>query len=117
MTSSVKIKTAQFMAVIAGSVMALTLAVVPIHALEATGAAQGDASAQILQLAQAKPSGKQANPSGKRPPREAVEACEGRVAGDACSFELPDGKTEAGTCRAPDAKAPAACAPAKAPKG
>ena len=61
MTSSVKIKTAQFMAVIAGSVMALTLAVVPIHALEATGAAQGDASAQILQLAQANRRSRRAN--------------------------------------------------------
>lgn len=107
MKSPVKIKTAQFMAVIAGSVMALTLAVLPIHALESADAA----SAQVLHLAQAKP-------EGKRPPREAMQACEGQSSGDACSFDLRDGTAVKGTCRTPDEKVPAACVPANAhPEG
>lgn len=48
------------------------------------------------------------------PPPEAVDACVDHAAGDACSFDGPDG-TITGTCFKPDdapADAPLACAPA-----
>jgi hypothetical protein len=52
-----------------------------------------------------------------RPPKEAVDACATLSAGDACSFDMPDG-TVTGTCWKPDdapKDAPLACAPADAP--
>jgi hypothetical protein len=47
------------------------------------------------------------------PPPAAVDACADKAAGDACSFDGPDG-TITGTCFKPDdapADAPLACAP------
>ena len=59
----------------------------------------------------------QSGPGGKRPPREAMDACEGKASGAACSFESREGNIS-GTCRAPDNNAPAACVPRGAgPKG
>lgn len=51
-----------------------------------------------------------------RPPKEAIDACDQKAAGDDCSFETPDG-TLNGTCFKPDdapADAPLACAPPEA---
>lgn len=42
---------------------------------------------------------------GHRPPREALEACEGKAAGDACTVVLPDREID-GTCTAPPEGAP-----------
>ena len=52
----------------------------------------------------------QSGPGGKRPPREAMDACEGKTSGAACSFESREGGVT-GTCRTPDGDAPAACVP------
>ena len=60
-----------------------------------------------------------AHADGKRkppchPPPEAVDACDGRASGDACSFETPDGDTLSGSCFKPDdapGDAPLACKP------
>jgi len=52
----------------------------------------------------------QSGPGGKRPPREAMDACEGKTSGAACSFDAREGNIS-GTCRAPDDTAPAACVP------
>lgn len=48
-----------------------------------------------------------------RPPREAVEACEGLEAGDLCGFTSPHGSLE-GTCKPPPRghDGPLACVPA-----
>lgn len=47
------------------------------------------------------------------PPPEAIEACSGKAAGDACEV-AHDGHTLAGTCRSgPDGAGPLACAPAR----
>ncbi|GAA6202495.1 hypothetical protein [Aquicoccus sp. SU-CL01552] len=52
----------------------------------------------------------QSGPDGGRPPREAMDACTGKSAGAACSFDAPEGSVT-GTCHAPDDNAPAACVP------
>ena len=52
----------------------------------------------------------QSGPGGGRPPREAMDACTGKSAGAACSFDAREGSVT-GTCRAPDDNAPAACVP------
>lgn len=49
-------------------------------------------------------------PGGGRPPREAVDACEGKSSGAACSFEGRDGSSS-GTCQSPESNVPAACVP------
>ena len=65
-------------------------------------------------LAQA---GGKGGPGDQRPPREALDACEGKSTGAACSFDARDGAMS-GTCQSPDAQAPAACMPkGGAPKG
>ena len=48
------------------------------------------------------------------PPPEALAACEGRSAGDACSFERDDEEVE-GTCFTPADDKPLACRPSEAP--
>jgi hypothetical protein len=56
-----------------------------------------------------------APPLPRQPPREAIEACEGRAAGDACTVKLPD-RTIDGVCRnGPDGNGPLACAPSAPP--
>ena len=59
--------------------------------------------------AEAKPPG-----GGRGPPPEAIAACEGKQAGDACSFEGRRGAEE-GSCFAPREDLPLACRPANAP--
>jgi len=50
-----------------------------------------------------------------RPPKEAVDACTGHDAGDACAFDH-DGHHVTGTCTAgPDADKPLACKPDQPP--
>lgn len=49
----------------------------------------------------------------RKPPQEAIDACSGHSAGDACSFSGRRGTME-GTCFAP-AQKPLACRPANAP--
>lgn len=46
----------------------------------------------------------------KRPPREAVEACETASEGDACSFSGREGENVSGSCAAPPER-PLACRP------
>lgn len=61
-------------------------------------------------FALAQPSDGEGRRKGRRgPPAEAVTACEGASAGDACRFEGRRGEM-AGTCFAPDDK-PLACRP------
>jgi len=48
------------------------------------------------------------------PPREAIDACQGLVDGDACSFDSPHGSLE-GSCWAPSEDLPLACKPAGHP--
>ena len=52
-------------------------------------------------------------PTGERrkPPQEAITACAGKKATDACSF-AHDGKQRTGTCFSPQADKPLACRPA-----
>lgn len=52
-------------------------------------------------------------PPHRGPPPEALKACEGKKAADACSFTSPRGKAE-GSCWAPQGK-PLACRPKDAP--
>lgn len=47
----------------------------------------------------------------KRPPREAILACENQSASSACGFEGRDGEHIKGTCRSPASNVPAACVP------
>ena len=47
------------------------------------------------------------------PPPEALAACQGRAAQDACVFDSPRGKAQ-GRCLAPEGR-PLACVPADAP--
>lgn len=47
---------------------------------------------------------------GKRPPKEALDACNEKRAGDDCSFSSPRG-SESGTCFTPDSAKPLACRP------
>jgi hypothetical protein len=49
------------------------------------------------------------------PPREAVEACDGRKADDACSFETPRGDDIEGTCKIVGEEQVLACVPADGP--
>lgn len=56
--------------------------------------------------------------SGHGPPQAALDACQGKAAGDACSVALPD-REIAGSCVAPPEDAPPAdlfCVPADAPR-
>ena len=48
----------------------------------------------------------------KRPPKEAVMACQSLSAGDSCSFEGRQGKSLDGTCFTPESSKPLACKPA-----
>lgn len=57
----------------------------------------------------------QSRPGGGRPPREALQVCETKSSGDACSFTVQDGTTVKGTCRSPEANVPAACVPVDGP--
>jgi len=49
------------------------------------------------------------------PPPEAVEACDGRKADDACSFETPKGDDIEGTCKVVGEEQVLACVPAGGP--
>jgi hypothetical protein len=50
------------------------------------------------------------------PPKEAIDACNGKAVADACSFTGPGGNALEGSCRqGPDGKGVMACAP-KPPK-
>ncbi|HUN94147.1 MAG TPA: hypothetical protein VMU33_18995 [Burkholderiaceae bacterium] len=70
------------------------------------------------------------NPDGRRhrgPPPEAIAACQGKAAGDACSFTNRRNETRTGTCFAPPAppasasgtmpQPPLACRPARPAEG
>lgn len=50
----------------------------------------------------------------RRPPQEAIDACQNAQAGDACSFEGRDGVLE-GTCFSPREDLPLACRPSNRP--
>lgn len=52
----------------------------------------------------------------KRPPREAVEACQSASQGDACSFSGRRGEWVQGSCEAPPQR-PLACRPSNPPPG
>ena len=51
------------------------------------------------------------------PPPEALEACEGKAAGEACAFEGRRGEAVEGQCFTPDEERPLACRPERAPEG
>ena len=51
---------------------------------------------------------------GHRPPREALDACQSKKAGDACTFESPHGAVT-GTCFTPESSKPLACKPSQPP--
>ena len=56
-----------------------------------------------------------AHPEGPPPPPpEALEACEGKQAGDACGFASPHGEVS-GECFTPSADKPLACRPDEPP--
>jgi len=68
--------------------------------------------------------GQQGGQRPPRPPREAVEACEGKASGAACSFVGRENQSLAGTCFAPPVKGdsdkgppPLACRPANHGQG
>lgn len=54
----------------------------------------------------------------RKPPQEALDACDGASQGDACSFEGRDGEQLSGTCEAPpdDTSKPLACRPSQPPR-
>ncbi len=68
--------------------------------------------------------GQQGGQRPPRPPREAVDACQGKASGAACSFVGRENQSLAGTCFAPPAKGdrdkgppPLACRPANHGQG
>lgn len=52
----------------------------------------------------------------KKPPREAVEACQDKSDGVACEFKGREGKSVSGTCFRPESSVPFACKPADGPE-
>ena len=75
---------------------------------------QGGSSGQSSTGGQGPPQG--AEGGRRRPPPEAVQACEGKTRDAACSFKAPDGQTRNGSCFAPAAEGqatqrPLACRP------
>ena len=50
-------------------------------------------------------------PPPPKPPQEALDACVGLAAGDACAVTLPDGTTLDGACRTPPDGSALVCAP------
>ncbi len=69
------------------------------------------ATDQGITIAQAAPSGQ-----GKRPPREAFEACANVAPQSACAFPGRDGETVQGKCMSPEANVALACVPGNPPK-
>lgn len=55
--------------------------------------------------------GKRGEGERRGPPPEALEACEGKAAGDACAFEGRRGEAVEGQCFTPDEERPLACRP------
>lgn len=53
---------------------------------------------------------------GRKPPQEAIAACDGRASGDACSFKLGDGEIQ-GLCDAPPNDSALSCRPNGPPPG
>ena len=51
----------------------------------------------------------------RKPPKEALEACKSKKAGDSCSFTSPHGN-ETGTCFTPESSKPLACKPSNMPE-
>ncbi len=47
----------------------------------------------------------------RRPPREAVEACQSSDVGASCSFSGRDGESVSGTCAQKDSSRPPVCKP------
>ncbi|MHA6323707.1 hypothetical protein [Roseivivax sp. CAU 1753] len=70
--------------------------------------------ASLILAQEAAPGGRNARRG--PPPRAALAACEAAAVNAACGFATPDGRQIEGTCRAPDAKSPLACAPAGIPR-
>ena len=66
--------------------------------------------ASLTSLAEGPGSGQQGQNKPPRPPKEAVDACQSKNAGDACSFSGPKGD-KSGTCFTPEATKPLACKP------
>ncbi|MFW2589390.1 hypothetical protein [Sagittula sp. SSi028] len=92
---------------IVGSVASLAAAALPVWAAGKQTFLTSQVDMTILdstQLAQSKQ-------RPQRPPQEAIEACQDKKSGDACSFDGRDG-TESGTCVSPQSNVPPACAPA-----
>jgi hypothetical protein len=52
---------------------------------------------------------------GAMPPKESMQACEGKKSGVACSFTGRQGEKIEGTCFAPDSEKPLGCKPTKMP--
>ena len=79
---------------------------------------------QSSQQGGAQGGGQQGGQRSPRPPREAVDACQGKASGAACSFVGRENQSLAGTCFAPPAKGdrdkgppPLACRPANHGQG
>ncbi len=51
----------------------------------------------------------------RRPPREALEACQGKASGTACEFKGRSEGQVKGTCWSPEESLPLACKPSHAP--
>jgi hypothetical protein len=49
----------------------------------------------------------------RRPPKEAMAACEGKTAGTECSFKGKEGEDVKGTCFTPGEDKPLGCKPSK----
>ena len=79
---------------------------------------QGGSGNQSQNSGQRPPQGTEGGP--RRPPPEALQACEGKARDAACSFKAPDGQTRGGSCFAPPAEGqatprPLACRPQGGP--
>lgn len=108
MKNNVKTRAKFFARLVLSSTLSLSLGLIPLFAIDA----QAGTAGTVYELAQ------QDQQGGGRPPREAMQACEGKSSGASCTFAIPDGTKVTGSCRSPEASVPAACVPAgAAPKG
>lgn len=68
-----------------------------------------------LFTSEARADGRDGGPPRHGPPQEAIDACSGKAAGDACSVTM-HGQAHEGTCRnGPDGQGTLACMPARPP--
>ena len=47
----------------------------------------------------------------KKPPKEAMQACQNSASGDSCTFSGKNKESVSGTCFSPESSAPLACKP------